>query len=367
MPKTRIPFFSLEKQSQDLKNEVLQAIASVIDNTDFILGKDVLAFEKDFSSYTDCKHVVGVSNGTAALYIALKALGIQANDEVIVPGATFTATAMAVSALGSTPIFADIDKETWTICPLDIKRKITAKTKAIIVVHLYGNPCKMDAIMQLAGERNIAVVEDAAQAHGATFKQQKVGGIGDIACFSFYPSKNLGAMGDAGAISFNNEMYLEEIRGIRDCGKGNNGNHKFLGFNYRISSFQAAVLNVKLPYLNANNVRRKEIASFYKSNIKNPKLSWQKVQDNGESVYHHFVVLADDRAQFTKHLEAHGVGYSFHYKTPVHLQEAFSYLKQVEGSLPHTEALFGHCVSLPMHPELSDADLEIIIQVINAY
>jgi len=360
-----IPFFSLKTQSEFFKTDVLESIEKIIDDNSFILGNEVTKFEDQFSSFCDSNYSLGVSNGTAALLIALQILNIKKGDEVILPAATFAATAFAVAQLGAIPIFVDINEDTWLIHPKKIEAKITNKTKAIIVVHLYGNPCDMDAITALAQKHNIPVIEDAAQAHGALFNNKKIGSFGDISCFSFYPSKNLGAMGDAGAIVFQNNKYLEKALAIRNCGKDFNGEHSFIGFNYRMNTFQAAVLNHKLPYLKEFNDKRIAIADYYKTNIVNKKVGWQKTDTTNKNVYHLFVLKVDDREKFVEHLKHHKVGFSFHYKQPVHHLEAFNYLETT--SLPITEDLFSRCVSIPLYPELSPTEMERVVAIINAY
>tara|TARA_B110000037_G_scaffold174517_1_gene198759 strand:+ start:771 stop:1874 length:1104 start_codon:yes stop_codon:yes gene_type:complete len=361
-----VPFFSLETQNALLKDEVLQAIGEIIDQADFVLGTSLGKFEKSFASYCSSNHCVGVSNGTAALYLALKALKITTGDEVIVPGATFSATAQAVSQLGAIPVFAEIDKDTWTIDAEDVQRKIGKRTKAIIVVHLYGNPCDLDEIKRVTKGLDIAIIEDAAQAHGALYKGEPVGGLSDVGCFSFYPSKNLGAMGDAGAVVFNGEL-LEAIRALRNCGKNNQGEHTFMGFNYRMSTMQAAVLNIKLPHLPLWNKKRQAIAEYYKSQTTNEKITFQEIKENCESVYHLIVVKPDSREKFVAHLKNHHIGYSFHYATPVHLLPIYASLDLKKGALPVTEDLFDRCVSLPVFPDMTTQQMNRVVEVLNAY
>lgn len=362
-----VPFFNLEEQNKLVKEEILLRLAQTMDRGDFILGQEVQAFEAMFAAYCECKFAVGLNNGTSALYVALNALGIKPGDEVIVPSATFSATAAAVIQLGATPVFVDIDESTWTIDPNKIQSKITSKTVAIIAVHLYGNPCKLDELQEVAKRNSLFLIEDAAQSHGALYKGKKVGSFGDMACFSFYPSKNLGAMGDAGAVCFNNEDFLEKIKAIRNCGKDRNGEFSYLGYNYRIDPFQASVLQVKLHRLETYNQKRIEIANQYKANITNQKITWQTEQANSKSVYHLFVVKVDNREKFVAHLEKHQIGYSFHYKKPVHLLEAFKNLGLNDSKLEQTEELYAHCVSLPLFPEMTTDQIERVIEVVNQY
>lgn len=364
---SKVPFFSLAAQSELIKQDVLDAIAGIIDNTSFILGETTTKFENDFAAYIGATQALGVSNGTAAIYLALKALGVREGDEVIVPAATFTASAQAVCQLGAKPIFVDISADTWTIDPQCIEEVISPKTKVIMAVHLYGNPCAMQEIMAIAEQHKLFVLEDAAQSHGATYDGQCTGSFGDMACFSFYPSKNLGAMGDAGAVCFKDSAYEEKLKAYRNCGKDATGAFEYMGFNYRMTNFQAAVLNIKLPYLAGWNEKRRAIAEQYNTKITNPKVDHQKVQAKSMAVYHLYVLKVDDRRRFCKHLEEHGIGYAFHYESPLHVQKPYAYLNQKVGSLPIAEDLFSKCVSIPLYPEMEQTAVERVIEVINKY
>lgn len=359
----QVPFFSLSEQSKLLKSRVLEKLSMIIDETDFILGREILEFEKSFAEYCETNFALTINNGSAALYVALEALGVKAGDEIILPSATFVATAFAVSQIGATPIFADINPDTWTIDPASVKSKITNHTRAIIAVHLYGNPCAMDDLTSIAEENNILLIEDAAQAHGARYKGKKVGSIGDVGCFSFYPSKNLGAMGEAGAVVYKDVKYHESMMAYRNCGKDFTGAHVYKGFNYRMPTFQAAVLNTKIPLIDGFNQKRNSIATHYKREIQNDKLIWQKVQESSSSVYHLFVVKPDNRQKFIEHLKINGIGYSLHYKKPVHLEPAY----QTVDILPVTEDLFSKCVSIPMFPEMTTEQMKRVVEVLNTY
>jgi dTDP-4-amino-4,6-dideoxygalactose transaminase len=362
-----VPFFTLEFQNKQFKEEVLASIAQTIDRGDFILGEDLLAFESNFAQFCEAPYALGVSNGTAAIYMALKTLGVEAGDEVLLPSATYTATALAIIHLGAIPVFVDIKPDTWTIDLDDAKGRISSKTKAIIGVHLYGNPCKMDELVLFAQQHHLFLIEDAAQAHGASFEGKKVGSWGDMAGFSFYPSKNLGSMGDAGAVTFKDSKLLALANGLRNCGKDALANHKYPGFNYRMTSFQACVLKAKLPHLDSFNEKRKKIASFYKANIQQDKVQWQKVQEGGDAVYHLFVLKVDNREKFIQYLQQNGIGFSFHYKVPVHLQEVYQSYNFKEGDLPVTESLYARCVSIPLFPEMSEEQMARVVAVVNAY
>lgn len=367
MDKRQVPFFSLADQGQNLKPKVLEKIGALIDQTDYVLGQDVSEFEKNFAKFCNSGHAVGVSNGTAAIYLALKSLGIGQGDEVILPAATFTASAQAICQLGATPVFVDVMEDTWTVSPSAIQAKVNPKTKAILVVHLYGNPCDMDEILAIAKQANIEVVEDAAQAHGALYQNQAVGSLGTFGCFSFYPSKNLGAMGDAGAVTFNDSKYNEQLRAYRNCGKDNEGVFKFMGFNYRMSTFQAAVLNVKLPYLCEWNARRSEIASRYDEEIHHEGFRKQRIRLGNFSARHLYVLWTENRDELSQYLKKNHIGFAYHYLSALHLQEPYHFLNYKRGAFPVSEALFDNCISIPLFPEMSDEEVERVISVLNAY
>jgi len=363
----KVPFFDLKRQAQTIKNEILKEIEKVIDECSFSLGYAVEEFEKNFANYLNIKYVVALNNGTSALHLALKSLNIKEGDEVILPSWTFIATAWGVSYLNAKPVFADVDEETWQIDPEDVRKKITKNTKAIIGVHIYGQPFNINEILKIAKEYNLYLIEDSAQAHGAEYNNKKVGTFGIVNTFSFYPSKNLGSYGEAGAISTNDENIAERIRILRNQGQKVRYEHIEIGYNMRMEGFQGAVLNVKLKYLDKWNERRREIANRYINEIKNPKIKFQKVVEGGKGVYHLFVVKVNDREKFLKHLEKFNIGYAFHYPKPVHLQKAYSFLNYKEGSLPVTEELSRTTVSIPMFPELTDEEVDYVIKVLNEF
>jgi dTDP-4-amino-4,6-dideoxygalactose transaminase len=310
---------------------------------------------------------VALNNGTSALHLALRSLNIGENDEVIIPSWTFIATAWAVSYVGAKIVFADVDEETWQIDPEDVKRKITKRTKAIIGVHIYGQPFNINEILKIANEYNLYLIEDTAQAHGAEYYNKKVGTFGIVNAFSFYPSKNLGSYGEAGAIATNNDEIANRIKILRNQGQKVRYEHVEIGYNMRMEGFQGAVLNVKLKYLDKWNERRREIAKRYLNEINNPKIKFQKVVEGGKGVYHLFVIKVKDREKFINHLEKFGVGYSFHYPKPVHLQKAYEFLNYKEGSLPITEELSRTTISIPLFPEMTDEEVNYVINVINDY
>jgi len=363
----KVPFFDLKRQAKAIKNEILKEIENVIDECAFSLGFAVENFEKNFANYLNIKHVVALNNGTSALHLALRSLNIGENDEVIIPSWTFIATAWAVSYVGAKIVFADVDEETWQIDPEDVKRKITKRTKAIIGVHIYGQPFNINEILKIANEYNLYLIEDTAQAHGAEYYNKKVGTFGIVNAFSFYPSKNLGSYGEAGAIATNNDEIADRIKILRNQGQKVRYEHVEIGYNMRMEGFQGAVLNVKLKYLDKWNERRREIAKRYLNEINNPKIKFQKVVEGGKGVYHLFVIKVKDREKFINHLEKFGVGYSFHYPKPVHLQKAYEFLNYKEGSLPITEELSRTTISIPLFPEMTDEEVDYVINVINDY
>ncbi len=363
----KVPFFDLKRQVRAIKGEILKEIEKVIDECAFSLGFAVEEFEKNFSRYLNINYVLALNSGTSALHLALKSLNIGENDEVIIPSWTFIATAWAVSYVGAKIVFADVDEETWQIDPEDIKRKITKRTKAIIGVHIYGQPFNINEILNLANEYNLYLIEDTAQAHGAQYYNKKVGTFGIVNTFSFYPSKNLGSYGEAGAVATNNEEIAERIKILRNQGQKKRYEHVEIGYNMRMESFQGAVLNVKLKYLDKWNERRREIAKKYLNEINNPRIKFQKVVEGGKGVYHLFVIKVKDREKFINHLEKFGIGYSIHYPKPIHLQKAYEFLNYREGSLPVSEELSRTVISIPLFPEMTDEEVDYVINVINDY
>ena len=357
----------LKGQHQQIKKEVFELFEKVYENTAFSGGPFVEQFEKDFSNYAQTKYTIGVNNGTSALHLAMLALGIGAGDEVIIPANTFISTAWGISYVGATPVFVDCDKDNWEIDPAQIEKAITAKTKAIIGVHLYGMPFDIDAVLSIAKKHNLFLVEDAAQAQGARYKGITVGGFGEMACFSFYPGKNLGACGEAGGITTNNEVYQKHLNSLRNHGSMVRYYHDEVGFNMRMGGLEGASLQVKLKYLEGWNNRRREIAKMYHAGIKNTKIKMQTQPEWADSIYHLFVVTTDEKDKFVKHLQANNVNPGFHYPVPCHLQKAYSSLNYKVGDFPNSEYLASHCVSLPMYAELSNDDVNKVIDAINNY
>jgi dTDP-4-amino-4,6-dideoxygalactose transaminase len=363
----KIPCLDLQGQHKQIKQEIFEAFEKVYEKTAFSGGPFVEEFEKNYASFCGTTHAIGVNNGTTALHLAMLALGIGAGDEVIVPANTFIATAWGVSHAGATPVFVDCTPDTWQIDAAAIEAKITPKTKAIIGVHLYGQPFDINAVRAIAEKHELFLVEDAAQAQGATYNGTPVGGFGELACFSFYPGKNLGACGEAGGITTNNAEYDSHIRSLRNHGSVVRYYHDEIGYNMRMGGLEGASLNVKLKYLQGWNDRRRYIASAYLNGITNPKVTMQAQPEWASSIYHLFVVTVEDKDAFVKHLADNDIIAAFHYPVPCHLQKAYAHLGHKEGDFPNAEYLAAHCVSLPMFAELSDEEVAKVIEVVNAY
>ncbi|HTG93741.1 MAG TPA: DegT/DnrJ/EryC1/StrS family aminotransferase [Pyrinomonadaceae bacterium] len=359
----KIPLVGLLDQYQTIKPEIDAAIQNIINNSAFVGGEEVRSFENDFASYCEAKACVGVGNGTDALYLTLRALGIGPGDEVITVAHTFIATSEAISMTGAMPIFIDIADDTMLMDPALIEPAITSKTKAIVPVHLYGQSCDMDAIMEIARKHGLKVVEDAAQVHGGRWRGQRVGSIGDAATFSFYPGKNLGAFGDAGAVVSQNEELIEQIRMLANHGRLEKYTHKMEGVNSRLDGLQAAILRVKLRHLDEWNSKRRAHADFYLDSLTHSEFRPQAVNSHAEPVWHLFVVRIPEREALQKRLKDEGIATGIHYPVPLHVQPAYQNRQIPLGSLPMTEAAAKQVVSLPMYPELSEAQLELIVNV----
>lgn len=362
-----IPCLDLKQQHAAIKDEVFAAFEKVYEQTAFSGGPFVAEFEQAFATYSGTKHAVGVSNGTTALHLAMLVLGIGEGDEVILPANTFIATVWGVSYVNAVPVFVDCDPNTWQIDVSKVEAKITSKTKAIIGVHLYGQPFDVDALEAICKKHNLHLLEDAAQAQGAKYKGASVGGFGEMACFSFYPGKNLGACGEAGGITTNNPDYVKHLHSLRNHGCQVRYYHDEVGYNYRMGGLEAASLSVKLKYLSGWNNRRRDIAKRYQREITNPKIKMQAQPDWADSVYHLFVVTVVDRDGFVKYLADNNIVAAFHYPVPCHLQKAYAYLGHKPGDFPNSEYLASHCVSLPMYAELTDAQVSTVVKTLNSY
>jgi dTDP-4-amino-4,6-dideoxygalactose transaminase len=363
----RIPCLDLKEQHQQIKKEVFEAFEKVYEQTAFSSGPFVEEFEKEFASFCDANYAVGVNNGTTALHLAMLALGIGAGDEVIIPANTFIATAWGVSYTGAIPVFVDCNPHTWEIDASGLEAKINSKTKAVIGVHLYGQPFDINAVQAICKKHNLFLVEDAAQAHGASYMGKPVGGFGEMACFSFYPGKNLGACGEAGGLTTNHEKYYKHLQSLRNHGSMVRYYHDEIGFNMRMGGFEGASLRIKLKYLPSWNKRRTEIAGKYHSEIKNVKIKMQVQPQGHDSVFHLFVITTENRDELIKFLNEKNIFPGLHYPVPCHLQKAYAGLKYKKGDFPNSEYLAGHCLSLPMYAELTDEEVDYIIKTLNSY
>ena len=367
MENSVIPCLDLRQQHENLREELFKAWEKVYAQCAFSGGPFVADLENAFASFCGVPYAAGVSNGTTALHLAMMAAGISQGDEVIVPANTFIATVWGVSYVGATPVFVDCDPFTWEIDPSKVEAAITENTKAIIGVHLYGQPCDLAKLGEICRKNGLLLIEDASQAQGATYHGARVGGFGDLATFSFYPGKNLGACGEAGAVTTRSEHHYERILRMRNHGSSVRYHHEELGFNYRMGGLEAASLLVKLRHLERWNDRRRQIAERYVKEFLNPRIRMQHQPEGLESVYHLFVVTVDDRDAFVAHLAEKGITAAFHYPVPCHLQKAYSHLGHVPGDFPNAEYLASHCVSLPMFPELSDMQVGRVINAVNSF
>lgn len=359
----RIPQADLKAQYDTIKEEVHQAIQNVIASTQFVRGSASTAFEEAFAAYCETDYAVGVANGTDALLLTLRATGIGEGDEVITSPFTFTATGEAIHWVGSKPVFVDIDPENYTLDPRKIEAAVTHKTRAIIPVHLYGHPADMDAILAVAKEHDLIVIEDAAQAHGARYKGRRVGSFGPAACFSFYPGKNLGAYGDAGAVVTSAVKIADTVRRLGDHGSSKKYENDMMGFNSRLDGIQAAVLNVKMQHIERWTQRRREIAQFYNQAFRNvPAIETPTESGWAEAVYHLYVVQVDRRDAVKQKLNEAGVGAAIHYPRPLHLQKSYAFLGHGPGSFPVSERAGERVLSLPNYPEMTEEMLALVVE-----
>ncbi|MBE5943313.1 MAG: DegT/DnrJ/EryC1/StrS family aminotransferase [Lachnospiraceae bacterium] len=362
-----IPFVSFKPMEKELDAELRAAFNRVFDNSWYIDGKEDAAFEESFAGFCNSKYCVGTGNGLDALVLPLKALGIGEGDEVIVPSNTYIATALAVTYVGAKPVFVEPIIDTFNIDPTKIEEKITDKTKAIMPVHLYGQPCDMDPIMEIAKKHNLYVIEDCAQAHGATYKGRVVGSFGDAAGFSFYPGKNLGALGDAGATVTNDEELAKKVRALGNYGSDYKYHHIYKGNNTRLDELQAAFLSAKLPHMDRMNEERRRIANRYLSGINNPLIVLPFVREDVVPVWHIFAVRCEDRARLERYLSDNNIGTNKHYPIPIHMQECYSDLNIKEGQLPIAEEISATELSLPMYYGMTEEEIDYVIEIVNNF
>jgi len=376
--KTKVPFFDLAVQFKSIENEIKSALDEVFQNQQFIMGPKVQALEEAMAQYCQARYAVGVASGSDALLLSLMALGIGTGDEVLLPPFTFFATAGSVSRLGATPVFVDIDRETYNVDPSKIEEKVTARTKAIIPVHLFGQCADMDPLLEIAKEKKLFIIEDAAQALGAEYKPKvgsegrRAGQIGDLGCFSFYPTKNLGAFGDAGMVVTDNPGLAEKVRLLRVHGNQPKYFHKTIGINSRLDTIQAAILLVKFKYLEKWTAERQKKAERYQglfqdlsSSVKGLKLP--TVQYQNRHIFHQYVIRVPERDRLKQFLAEEGIGTDIYYPVSLHLQECYSFLKYRRGDLPNSEKASQEVLALPIYPELTEDQQSVVVNRIKAF
>ena len=359
-----VPYLDLRAQYSSLRSEVLSALEEVCESTSFAQGRATSEFEAKFAAYCGVNHCVSLNSGTSALHLALRCLDVGPGDEVVTVSMTFIATAWAITYAGATPVFVDIDPVRRTLNPDQLEAAITSRTKAIVPVHLYGMPAEMDRIMAIADRRGIPVIEDAAQAHGAKYKDKRVGQFGQIACFSFYPSKNLGAYGEGGALITNDASIARRARSLRDHAQTERYMHDEVGYNYRMDSFQGAVLTIKLKHLDEWNRARVECARLYSELLKDSSYKLPAHLSDSDCVWHCYVIETSQRDRIRSALQEVGIQSAVHYPVPIHLQKAYAHLDYRAGDLPLTEALCDQCLSLPIYPELSKEKISRVASVL---
>jgi dTDP-4-amino-4,6-dideoxygalactose transaminase len=360
----QVPLLDLKAQYAAIKGEVMGAISEVCDSQSFALGPAVAEFEKKIAAYCNSKHAIGVSSGTDALIVSLMALGIKPGDEVITTPFTFFATAGSVVRLGAKPVFVDVESDSYNIEASGIEQKITEKTRAIVPVHLFGQVAQMEAIMEIARRHNLAVIEDAAQAIGASQEGIKSGNFGDCGCFSFYPAKNLGGFGDGGLVTTNRGDLAQKIRALRDHGQNPRYFYKMIGGNFRLDGIQGAVLTVKLKYLDGWNEKRRQNAAVYDSLFADSPVKAPKIEANNVSIYHQYTVTVPERDKLQKFLAENNIGSAIFYPKPLHLQECFSDLGYKPGDFPIAERLCNEVLSLPIYPELVPSQVEYVAKTV---
>jgi dTDP-4-amino-4,6-dideoxygalactose transaminase len=355
-----VPFLDLKIQYASIKSEVDEAVQRVLASGQFVLGEEVETFEEQFAAYCRVRHAVAVNSGTSALHLALLAAGVGPGDEVITVSHTFVATAAAIRYTGAKPVFVDIDPESYTMSAAQVEARITQRTKVVLPVHLYGQPADMDPILQVAAKHGLPVVEDAAQAHGAEYKGRRVGGIGDLGCFSFHPGKNLGAYGEGGSVVTNNPEFARTLRMLRNWGQERKQHHELRGFNYRMASLQGAILAVKLRHLEAWTAARRSHAARYNELLGKLDMGLPAVMPYARHVFHIYAVRVPQRDRLLEDLKGKGVHAAVHYRTPVHLQPSYADLGYAPGDFPHAEKVGNEVLSLPMFAELTEKQMQLV-------
>jgi dTDP-4-amino-4,6-dideoxygalactose transaminase len=361
----RVPFLDLKAQYHSIKPEIDAAVAKILESSQFVLGEEVAGFEREFAAYCGAAQGIAVNSGTSALHLAFLAAGIGPGDEVITIPHTFVATVAAIRYTGARAVFVDVDPVTYTMDPGKVEAAITPRTRAVVPVHLYGHPADMDPILEVARRRKLLVVEDAAQAHGARYKGRPVGSMSDMACFSFYPGKNLGAYGEGGLVATSNEEYARTIRMLRDWGQDRKYHHLLAGYNYRMEGLQGAILRVKLRHLEKWTEARRAHAARYSTLLADTGLGLPSEATACRHVYHVYAVRTREREDLMKKLGEQGVQTGIHYPVPVHLQPAYADAAWSKGSFPHSEAAADEVVSLPMYPEMTEDHLQAVSQALH--
>ena len=362
-----IPYLDLAAQLRGIRKDLDVAITRTIDNCSFCLGPDVAQFEKDFARFIGAEHCLGFNSGTSALHVALLLLDIKPGDEIITTPFTFVATSWAISYVGAKPVYVDIDEATMNLDPKLIERALTPRTRAVMPVHLYGHPFDLDPVLAICKRHKLPLVEDAAQAHGAKYKNKIVGTFGEISCFSFYPGKNLGACGEGGALVTNNAAFSTRARSLREHGSTVRYYHDEIGFNYRMEGIQGAVLGVKLKHLERWTNQRRRVAHRYHELLKTTPLRLPLEATYAESAWHLYVVRHPRRDELKKHLESNGVGCALHYPVPLHLQKCYANLGHQPGDFPVAERAARECLSLPIYPELTDEQMRRVADVVKDF
>jgi dTDP-4-amino-4,6-dideoxygalactose transaminase len=361
----KVSLLDLKAEYSELREEILAAVDRVCQRSAFILGEEVEAFEQEFAAYCAVKNCVALANGTASLHIGLLALGVKAGDEVITTPNSFLATAEAITCCGARPVFVDIDPPTANLDPGQVERAVTSRTRAIVPVHLYGRPADMDPIREIASRHNLRILEDAAQAHGARYRGRRAGGLGDAAAFSFYPTKNLGACGEGGALTTNDESIAKFARAARNHGQASRYNHEFAGFNYRLDGFQGAILRIKLKRLEGWTAKRTALAREYRRLLNDQHLQMPVDHPQDECVYHQFAIYAANRDSVMARLRSREIETTIHYPVPIHLQPAYFWLGHPRGSFPLAEKACDRVMSLPLHPWLTSEQVQYVSECTN--
>lgn len=365
-PEPPVPLLDLRAQYAAIRDEILRALQEVADSSSYVLGPRVARFEEAFAAFVGARHCIGVNSGTSALHLALIAAGVGPGDEVITVPMTFVATSWAISYVGATPVFVDVDPVTYTMDVSQVERRLRRRTRAILPVHLYGQPADLGPLLDLGRRRGIPIIEDAAQAHGARYEGRSAGTLGICGCFSFYPGKNLGAYGEAGAIVTDDDRIADRLKALRDHAQEKRYHHAELGFNYRMDAFQGAILGVKLPYLEGWTEARRRLAGRYREALEGLPLKLPTEAPGRRHVWHLYVALHPRRDQLRRRLEAAGIQTGLHYPVPVHLQGAYAQLEHRPGDFPIAERVARDCISLPLFPEMTERQQDRVIDALRS-